>query len=167
MKKVLCAMIALILCLVISSIGLAEAAMNSEAVQVVEDAQVVSLDWSGIVTEAVVWIIGFVASVILALIVFVMKKYVIPIVIPWLQEKNLMGVATAAVRAAEAYFGRFLGEEKWQYAIESLKRKGFDINEESVIEALKAAWKTLDIEQIAAGIKQADEGSKEKSEIIN
>lgn len=38
-----------------------------------------------------------------------------------------------------------------------MKNKGFNINTAEVMNALQAAWKQLDIDQIAAGIKEPAE----------
>ncbi len=48
-----------------------------------------------------------------------------------------------------------MGEEKWKLAIAIMQEKGFDIYSEDVIAALMAAWVTLDLQQITAGVKMA------------
>lgn len=73
---------------------------------------------------------------------------------PWLQKNNLMIAAEIAVNAAEAMFGRYNGQRKFQLAVDKLKDMGFDIDSQLVIDAIKSAWQKLNIAQIAAGIKQ-------------
>lgn len=77
-------------------------------------------------------------------------------VLPWLKNNNLIETAKYVVLAAEALYGRGNGDQKLVYALEALKEKGFNIESNEVIAAIKAAWKALDIEQIAAGIKTAE-----------
>jgi hypothetical protein len=38
-----------------------------------------------------------------------------------------------------------------------MQTKGFDVDSNEVIAALKAAWETLDLQQITAGVKEAAE----------
>ena len=64
-------------------------------------------------------------------------------------------MAEVAVKYAEAELGRYAGEEKWRMAIELMRAKGFDVDSDVVVAALKAAWETLDLAQITAGIKEA------------
>lgn len=74
--------------------------------------------------------------------------------IPWLksqtteaQRKELTAWVKIGVAAAEQlYKGAGRGEEKKQYVIDFLKQKGFKVDEESVINAIKAAVKQLNTE---------------------
>lgn len=74
--------------------------------------------------------------------------------IPWLksqtteaQRKELTAWVKIGVAAAEQlYVGQGRGEEKKQYVLEFLKSKGFDLNEESVNNAIEAAVKQLNTE---------------------
>ena len=74
--------------------------------------------------------------------------------IPWLkkqtteaQRKELTARVKIGVAAAEQlYVGQGRGEEKKQYVLEFLKSKGFDLNEESVNNAIEAAVKQLNTE---------------------
>lgn len=114
----------------------------------------VNIDWTPLI-EAIIAIAG-------AALVSICYKYVVP----WLRENHQLIAAQIAVEAAEAAFGRYNGEEKWRAALESLKQKGFNINSEEVIAAVKAAWKQLDQKQLTAGEKVVDECEK-KSEPQN
>ena len=74
--------------------------------------------------------------------------------IPWIkskttdaQRKELLEWVKIGVAAAEQlYAGQGRGEEKKQYVLEFLKSKGFDLNEESVNNAIEAAVKQLNTE---------------------
>lgn len=114
-----------------------------------------AIDWGTLVTQVIVWIIGALAAVA----AWALKKYLYPwfltVVVPWLKTHNLVSLAEMAVKYAEAELGRYAGEEKWKLAIALMKAKGFDVDSEEVIAALKAAWETLDLQQIAAGVKTA------------
>ena len=114
------------------------------------------IDWGTLVTQVVVWIIGALA----AIAAWALRKYVYPwflsVIVPWLKTHNLVALAEVAVKYAEAELGRYAGEEKWKLAIALMQAKGFDVSSEEVIAALKAAWESLDLAQIAAGIKSAE-----------
>lgn len=74
--------------------------------------------------------------------------------IPWTKSKTtaqqrseLVAWAKIGVAAAEQiYVGQGRGDEKKQYVLEFLKSKGFDLNEESVNNAIEAAVKQLNTE---------------------
>lgn len=101
-------------------------------------------DWTGIITAG----IALVAAAVVALLTWLKKKY--PVV------GSILEAATIAVRAAEKAFGRFHGAEKLQMALEALKGMGLNIDSKVVLDAVDAAWVSLNNEQIAAGIKGAD-----------
>lgn len=117
------------------------------------------IDWGSLITQVVVWMIGALA----AIVAWALKKYVYPwfltAAVPWLKTHNLIAVADMAVKYAEAELGRYTGEEKWKMAITLMQAKGFDVNSDEVIAALKAAWETLNLQQITAGIKDAQTDS--------
>lgn len=63
------------------------------------------------------------------------------------QRSELVAWAKIGVAAAEQiYVGQGRGDEKKQYVLEFLKSKGFDLNEESVNNAIEAAVKQLNTE---------------------
>lgn len=76
------------------------------------------------------------------------------LLIPWIKSKTtaqqrseLVAWAKIGVAAAEQiYVGQGRGDEKKQYVLEFLKSKGFDLNEESVNNAIEAAVKQLNTE---------------------
>ena len=118
-------------------------AMAEEAVTMPEVAA--SIDWTALVV-AVIGVIGAAAS---ALLGRVWVKYVKP----WLSQRDLTDAAKIVVEAVEALLGRYCGEDKWKLALEKMAERGFYTDSQQVIDALKAAWKQLDMAMIAAGEK--------------
>ena len=104
-----------------------------------------SIDW----TALVVAVIGVIGTAVSALIGRVWVKYVRP----WLEQRDLTDAAKIAVEAVEALLGRYCGEDKWKLALEKMAERGFYTDSQQVIDALKAAWKQLDMAMIAAGEK--------------
>ena len=105
----------------------------------------VSIDWTALVV-AMIGVIGTAAS---ALLGRVWVKYVRP----WLEKRDLTDAAEIVVDAVEALLGRYCGEEKWRLALEKMEARGFNIDNEVVLDALRAAWHQLDLAMIAAGEK--------------
>lgn len=103
------------------------------------------IDWTALVV-AVIGVIGTLAS---ALIGRVWVKYVRP----WLSQRDLTDAAKIVVEAVEALLGRYCGEDKWKLALQKMADRGFYTDSQQVIDALKAAWKQLDMAMIAAGEK--------------
>lgn len=110
-----------------------------------EESVLKQVDW----TQVVVSIIGALAAAMSALLARVWMCYVRP----WLEKRDMIDAAKIAVEAAEAMLGRYLGEDKWQYALNRMKEMGFNIQSDVVLDALKAAWKQLDLKQLASGEK--------------
>ncbi len=110
-----------------------------------EESILKQVDW----TQVVVSIIGALAAAMSALLARVWTRYVRP----WMEKRDMIDAAKIAVEAAEAMLGRYLGEDKWEYALNRMKDMGFNIESEVVLDALKAAWKQLDLKQIASGEK--------------
>lgn len=102
----------------------------------------VSIDWTALVV-AMIGVIGTAAS---ALLGRVWVKYVRP----WLEKRDLTDAAEIVVDAVEALLGRYCGEEKWRLALEKMEARGFNIDNEVVLDALRAAWQQLDMAMIAA-----------------
>ena len=105
----------------------------------------VSIDW----TALVVAVIGVIGTAVSALLGRVWVKYVKP----WLEQRDLSEAAKIVVEAVEALLGRYCGEEKWKLALQKMADRGFYTDSQQVIDALKAAWKQLDMAMIAAGEK--------------
>lgn len=104
-----------------------------------------SIDW----TALVVAVIGVIGTAVSALIGRVWVKYVRP----WIEQRDLTDAAKIVVEAVEALLGRYCGEDKWKLALEKMAERGFYTDSQQVIDALKAAWKQLDMAMIAAGEK--------------
>ena len=105
---------------------------------------IMTLDWTKIIISAL--------GIFVAICAGLITKYILP----WLKEKNLVAAAQVAVNAAEAVIGRYNGTEKLQYALDVMKERGYNIESNAVINAIKAAWKELDLYMLASGIKQAN-----------
>lgn len=97
------------------------------------------------ITQIIVGVIGLVGTIIAILVTHQL--------IPWLKQKNLYDAAVIAVNAAEAFYGRYKGEEKLEAALQILKDKGYEVNSEEVKNAVQAAWKQLDIAMYTDGEK--------------
>ena len=89
-------------------------------------------------------------AVALAVGGYVWRKWVRP----WLEARELMEEAEIVVNAAEALIGRGNGAEKWAMAVERMREYGFDVDVDAVLDALRAAWRKLNTEQLAAGEKE-------------
>lgn len=116
----------------------------------------VSFDWTPVLTMVIVAV-----STILGVFVKYVWTYNVK---PWLDERGLEKAAVSVVYAVEAILGRYCGEEKWQAALEKMALRGYNIDAEEVIDALKAAWKELDLKQIIAGEKEAKIPEKSDTE---
>lgn len=138
MKKMLCWA-----CLLMALALLPALAMAEETVAMPEVAA--PIDW----TALVVAVIGVIGTALSALLWRVWVRYVKP----WLEQRELTDAAKIIVEAVEAIFGRYCGEQKWQAALEKMVERGFNIDSDIVLDALKAAWQQLDLAMIAAGEK--------------
>ena len=96
-------------------------------------------------TQIIVSAIGLIGTVLGVLITYHL--------IPWLKSKNLYEAAVVAVNAAEALYGRYHGEEKLKAALNILAEKGYKIESQTVINAVQAAWKQLDLAMYDSGEK--------------
>ena len=138
MKKVFC-----LACLLMALALLPALAMAQEAAAMPEVAA--SIDWTALVV-AVIGVIGTARSALLA-------RGWVKDVTPWRELRDLPDAAKIAVEAVEALLGRYCGEDKWKLALEKMAERGFYTDSQQVIDALKAAWKQLDMAMIAAGEK--------------
>ena len=138
MKKMLCWA-----CLLMALALLPALAMAEETVAMPEVAA--PIDW----TALMVAVIGVIGTALSALLGRVWVKYVKP----WLEQRDLTDAAKIVVEAVEALLGRYCGEDKWKLALEKMAERGFYTDSQQVIDALKAAWKQLDMAMIAAGEK--------------
>ena len=139
MKKMICWA-----CLLMALALIPALAMAEEAVTMLEVAA--SIDW----TALVVAVIGVIGTAVSALLGRVWVKYVRP----WLEQRDLTDAAKIVVEAVEALLGRYCGEDKWKLALEKMRERGFNVDSNIVMDALQAAWKQLDIDQMASGEKE-------------
>ncbi len=140
MKKVLWVMVCLMLVLLCTS-AVAE----------------VAIDTGAIVTQVVIWVLCGALTVLGGVATWAAKTYVLPwlrdVAVPWLKQKNLLDAAKVAVEYAEAVVGRFNGEEKLRLALTVLESKGWNVNSDEVLQAVKAKWQEMNLAQVAAGVK--------------
>lgn len=106
----------------------------------------VAVDW----TALVVAVIGTVAAFLGACLRQVWVKYVRP----WLEQRDLSDAAKIVVDAVEALLGRYCGEDKWRMALRKMQERGFNVDEEQVVDALHAAWYQLNQAMILSGEKE-------------
>lgn len=134
------------------------------------EGEAVKFDWTPIFVAA----IGLISSVATALAGYVFVKWVKPFLERLgFNPEQLRTLAGIFVDAAEAAYGRGQGDRKLQQVLEWLGGYGFNVDTVVVKAAIKAAWKDLDLRQIAAGEKakppeqqeqQADEADPEAEE---
>ena len=106
----------------------------------------VAVDW----TALVVAVIGTAAAVLGACLRQVWVKYVRP----WLEQRDLSDAAKIVVDAVEALLGRYCGEDKWRMALRKMQERGFNVDEDQVVDALHAAWYQLNQAMILSGEKE-------------
>ena len=144
-KKMICWMLLMTVAALLPALAMAEGAAGVAA-------SAPAIDW----TALVVAVIGVIGTALSALIGRVWVKYVRP----WLEQRDLTDAAKIVVEAVEALLGRYCGEDKWKLALEKMQERGFNIDSDIVMDALRSAWKRLDIDQMASGEKE------KKSEIM-
>lgn len=156
MKKFFCILLAL---LMVSQPYIVCMAMGSPPVEV---DQRVMID----LTDVLITLLLLVIAIIVAFLTFLWKKWLRPWLeqagltdlfdefIGWFFDFGVQHIAQLVVHSVEAAMGRGNGEGKWEEALRKMKKWGFRIDDERVIDALKAAWKKLDLAQLMAGEKQ-------------
>ena len=107
---------------------------------------VVTVDW----TALVVAVIGTAAAFLGACL----RQVWVQQVRPWLEQRNLGDAAKIVVNAVEALLGRYCGEDKWRMALRKMQERGFNVDEEQVVDALHAAWYQLNQAMILSGEKE-------------
>lgn len=145
MKKMICWVLLLTVLALLPALVIAQEAA-------VMPGNTAPIDW----TALVVAVIGVIGTALSALLGRVWVRYVKP----WLEQRELTDAAKIIVEAVEAIFGRYCGEQKWQAALEKMVERGFNIDSDIVLDALKAAWQQLDMAMIAAGEKKINEPDK-------
>lgn len=126
-------------------------AMPALAMAETEHAVVAAIDW----TPLIVAVIGVIGTALSALFARVWVRWGRP----WLEKRNMTDAAKIVVEAVEAILGRYCGAEKWKLALEKMEARGFNIDSDVVLDALRAAWRQLDMAMIASGEKKEIEGT--------
>ena len=142
MKKMLYILLGLCILLAMPALAMAETTQSVAA----------AIDW----TPLVVAVIGVIGTALSAAIARVWVRWVRP----WLEKRNLTDAAKIVVEAVEAILGRYCGAEKWKLALEKMEARGFNIDSDVVLDALRAAWQQLNRDMIESGEKTEIEGKK-------
>lgn len=81
-------------------------------------------------------------NAIIALLAAIILRYVIP----WVnaqttakQRENVLAWVDVAVAAAQQLYYHLDGETRLQYALDFLKQKGFDVEDDVILDAVEAA----------------------------
>lgn len=112
-------------------------------------------------TYVVTFAILLIGAVLMALVSYAWKRWVQP----WIEAHHLEEEASIVVNAVEAILGRYQGQAKWELALKKMQERGWNIDVQEVLDALKAAWQLLDLKQIEAGVKvPAGYGTAESEE---
>lgn len=107
-----------------------------------------SIDWTQVVVALM--------SIGIAVLVKTIAKYAVP----WLKQNNLYEAAKIAVNAAESAYGRYNGSQKIEFALNTLKEQGWNIDSKEVINAIESAWQELDLKMIEANVKEPEKLTK-------
>ena len=145
MKKMLCWVWLLMALALLPALAMAEGMPGASSRMEAAGGAAGPIDW----TALVVAVIGVIGTALSALLGRVWVKYVKP----WLEQRDLTDAAKIVVEAVEALLGRYCGEDKWKLALQKMADRGFYTESQEVIDAIKAAWKQLDMAMIAAGEK--------------
>lgn len=145
MKKMLCWVWLLMALALLPALAMAEGMPGASSCMEAIGGAAGPIDWTALVV-AVIGVIGTLASALLG-------RVWIRYVKPWLSQRDLTDAAKIVVEAVEALLGRYCGEEKWELALQKMADRGYYTDSQQVIDALKAAWKQLDMAMIAAGEK--------------
>ena len=156
MKKMLCWACLLMALALLPALAMAEGMPGASSRMEAAGGAAGPIDW----TALVVAVIGVIGTAVSALLGRVWVKYVRP----WLEQRDLMDAAKIVVESVEALAGRYMGEEKWKMALDRMAARGFNIDSDAVIDALKAEWKRLDLDMMIAGEKKAKEAIADESD---
>ena len=162
MKKLFC-IVGLILVLLM--IAMPALAMD-DPVTVTDTAVVI--DWGEILSGVIYWAVRATLLFVCGVIVFIILKFVIPLLpdwVQWLKDKRLLWLAKILVNAAEVTLGRFVGSEKWATVCEWFETRGITVTDE-VKQMIYNAWQELNNKMIELGLKEAatDDSSSEATD---
>lgn len=125
------------------------------AVQTASTASVI--DWSevfsdimtGAATALVVFICGAIAYAILRIVI-----PLLPALVQWLKDKNILWLARILVTAAESMLGRFVGSAKYAQVVAWFEKRHIKVTDE-VKQMIYNAWWQLNSQMIELGLKDA------------
>lgn len=104
-------------------------------------------------TQIVAVVIVLIGTTLGAVLLWLANKFVMP----WVKTSALGKYADEAVRFVEALLGRGGGEEKLKqtsaWVVEMLGKIHVQVNAAEIEAAILAAWQRMNLEQIAAGVK--------------
>lgn len=118
----------------------------------------VAVDW----TALVVAVIGTAAAFLGACL----RQVWVQQVRPWLEQRNLGDAAKIVVEAVEALLGRYCGEDKWRMALEKMQARGFNVDEDQVVDALHAAWYQLNQAMILSAKRKGQQHKQREQDVI-
>ena len=117
----------------------------------------VAIDWgavlsditTGAVTTLVVFICGAIAYAILRILI-----PLLPTLVQWLKDKNILWLAKILVTAAEGALGRFVGSAKFAQVVAWFEKRHIKVTDE-VKQMIYNAWWELNKQMIKLGLKEA------------
>ena len=116
---------------------------------VIDWAAVFSDIMTGAVTALVVFICGAIAYAILRILI-----PLLPTLVQWLKDKNILWIAKILVTAAEGALGRFVGSAKFAQVVAWFEKRHIVVTDE-VKQMIYNAWWQLNKQMIELGLKEA------------
>ncbi|HPJ01813.1 MAG TPA: hypothetical protein PKU80_03110 [Candidatus Limiplasma sp.] len=143
--------------LIASGDAAATESMVTDLALAAEDGGVTVLpDWgkvfSDIMTGAATALVLFLCTTI----VYVILRIVIPllpVLVQWLKDKNILWMAKILVTAAESALGRFVGSQKFEQVVAWFEKRHITVTDE-VKQMIYNAWWQLNNQMINMGLKE-------------
>ena len=118
-------------------------------------------DWgkvfSDIMTGAATVLVIFLCTTIVYAILRIVIP-LLPVLVQWLKDKNILWLAKILVNAAEAALGRFVGSEKLNQVVAWFEKRHITVTDE-VKQMIYNAWWQLNKQMIELGLKEATRDS--------
>ena len=128
----------------------ADTAVQTASMEAVIDwSKVFSDIMSGAVTALVVFICATIAYAILRIVI-----PLLPALVQWLKDKNILWLARILVTAAESMLGRFVGSAKFAQVVAWFEKRHIKVTDE-VKQMIYNAWWQLNKQMIELGLKEA------------
>jgi hypothetical protein len=165
MKKLLVLLFVLMVSLNVFGFAAAEQAAQAvgwnaitESSETAGTAVLVAVDWSkvfsdimtGAVTALVIFICGTIAYAILRIAI-----PLLPALVQWLKDRNILWLAKILVTAAESALGRFVGSAKFAQVVAWFEKRHITVTDE-VKQMIYNAWWQLNKQMIELGLKEAE-----------